>query len=78
MTPIESGPFGTEMANARADLLATAVGSILGSYLNRPGSTHPQAVYSVALLVVAGAVVNLFVEHVDGARQLAQDGFRPR
>ena len=37
------------MAGGRADLLAGAAGSILGSYLARPGSTHPQMVHAVAL-----------------------------
>ena len=65
-------------AGGRADLLAAAAGSILGSYLSRPGSTHPQAVYSVALLVLAGADVDLIVEQVDRARARSKDGYRPR
>jgi hypothetical protein len=36
-------------------------------YLSRQGSTHPQSVYAVALLVLAGADVDLIVEHVDRA-----------
>jgi hypothetical protein len=43
-----------EMAGGRSGLLAAAAGQILGSYLSRPGSTHPQRVYAVALLVLAG------------------------
>ena len=66
------------LAGGRADLLAAAAGSILGGYLNRPGSTHPQAVYSVALLVLAGADVDLIVEHVDRARTRSRDGYQPR
>jgi hypothetical protein len=66
------------LAGGRADLLAAAAGSILGGYLSRPGSTHPQAVYSVALLVLAGADVDLIVEHVDRARTRSEDGFQPR
>ena len=66
------------MAEGRDDLLAAAAGSILGSYLSRPGSTHPQAVYSVALLVLAGADVERIVEYVDRARQRSRDGYRPR
>ena len=66
------------MANGRADLLAAAAGSILGGYLSRPGSTHPQALYAVALLVLAGADVDRIVEHVDGARGLSQDGYLRR
>ena len=62
------------LAAGRADLLAAAAGSILGGYLSRPGSTHPQAVYSVALLVLAGADVDLIVEHVDRAREKSRDG----
>ena len=61
------------MAGGRADLLAAAAGSILGSYLSRPGSMHPQAVYSVALLVLAGADVDLIVEQVDRARERSQE-----
>jgi len=66
------------MAAERTDLLAAAAGQILGGYLSRPGSTHPQAVYSVALLVLAGADVDLIVEHVDGARRKSQDGYSRR
>ena len=66
------------MADGRADLLAAAAGSILGGYLSRPGSTHPQALYSVALLVLAGADVNLIVEHVDKARDRSRDGYQRR
>ncbi|HWM14978.1 MAG TPA: hypothetical protein VNP97_00160 [Microbacterium sp.] len=63
----------TAMAGGRADLLAAAAG-ILGGYLSRPGSTHPRSVYSVALLVLAGADVDLIVEHVDRARSRSEDG----
>ena len=66
------------LAGGRADLLAAAAGSILGGYLSRPGSTRPQALYAVALLVLAGADVHLIVEHVDRARQRSSDGFAPR
>lgn len=66
------------MAGSRTDRLAAAAGSILGSYLSRPGSTHPQAVYSVALLVLAGADVEHVVEHVDRARRKSQDGYSRR
>ena len=66
------------MAGGRTDLVAAAAGSILGSYLSRPGSTHPQAVYSVALLVLAGADVDLIVRHVDHARRRSNDAYRPR
>jgi hypothetical protein len=62
------------MAGGRADLLAAAAGSILGSYLSRPGSTHPQAVYSVALLVLAGADIDRIVEQADRARRLSSEG----
>jgi hypothetical protein len=62
----------------RADLLAAAAGSILGGYLSKPGMSHPQAVYAVALLVLAGADVDVIVEHVDRARARAQDGNRRR
>ena len=66
------------MAGGRADLLAGAAGQILGSYLSRPGSTHPQVIHAVALLVLAGADVDLIVEHVDRARQRSTDGYQPR
>lgn len=66
------------MASGRADLLAAAAGSILGGYLSRPGMSHPQAVYAVALLVLAGADVDLIVEHVDRARERTTAGNRPR
>jgi hypothetical protein len=66
------------MAGGRVDLLAAAAGSILGGYLSRPGSTHPQTVYSVALLVLAGADVDLIVEHVDRARERSMDGYSAR
>jgi hypothetical protein len=65
-------------ADGRAHLLAAAAGSILGGYLSRPGSTHPQAVCSVALLVLAGADVDLIVEHVDQARERSRDGYMRR
>jgi hypothetical protein len=35
---------------------------------------HPQAVYAVALLVLAGADMDLFVEHVDRARASSDEG----
>jgi cyanate permease len=66
------------MANGRGDLLAAAAGSILGGYLSRPGSTQPQMVYAVALLVLAGADVGLIVEHVDKARETSTAGNKPR
>ena len=62
------------LAGGRADLLAAAAGSILGGYLSSPGTTHPNAVYAVALLVLAGADIDHIVEHVDGARARSQDG----
>ena len=77
-TPLRAVAQLEAMAGGRADLLAAAAGSILGSYLSRPGSTHPQAGYSVALLVMAGADVDLIVEHVDRARKRSRDGFAPR
>lgn len=67
-----------EMAGERADLLAAAAGSILGGYLSRPGSTHPQALYAVALLVLAGADVDGIVEHVDRARGRSDEGYSRR
>jgi hypothetical protein len=36
------------------------------------------AAYSMALLVMAGADVDLIVEHVDRARRLSSEGSRPR
>ena len=66
------------LASGRRDLLAAAAGQILGSYLSRPGSTHPQMVYAVALLVLAGADVERIVEHVDRARRLSTEGSKPR
>jgi hypothetical protein len=33
---------------------------------------------AVALLVLAGADVDLIVEHVDRAREQSTDGFKPR
>ena len=66
------------LAAGRADLLAGAAGSILSGYLSRPGMSHPQTVYAVALLVLAGADVDLVVEHVDQARARSEDGNRMR
>lgn len=78
-TPLRDAVAQLEaMAGDRADLLAAAAGSILGGYLSRPGSTHPQALYAVALLVLAGADVDLIVEHVDRARRRSEDGYLPR
>ena len=66
------------MAGDRVDLLAGAAGSILGGYLSRPGMSHPQMVYAAALLVMAGADVDLIVEHVDWARERSSDGYSRR
>ena len=41
-------------------------------------STHRQAVYSVALLVLAGADVDRIVEHVDRSRGKSRDGYQRR
>ena len=40
--------------------------------------SHPQTFYAVALLVLAGADVDLIVEHVDRARERSKDGNRRR
>jgi len=78
-TPLREAVAQLEaMADGRVDLLAAAAGSILGRYLSRPGSTHPQALYAVALLVMAGADVDLIVEHVDRARSRSDDGYSRR
>ena len=66
------------MAAGRADLLDAAAGQILGSFLSRPGSTHPRMVYAVALLVLAGADTERIAAHVDRARELSRDGYQRR
>ncbi|MEA2491314.1 MAG: hypothetical protein QOH21_3106 [Acidobacteriota bacterium] len=72
-----------DLAAGRADLLAAAAGSILGSYLSRPylsrpGMTQPQMVYAVVQLLLAGADVDSIVEHVDRARERSRDGYQRR
>lgn len=68
------GPIG----RAVSDICAGTCGNSrpLGSYLSRPGSTHPQMVYAVALLVLAGADVDAIVEHVDLARRKSDEEYR--
>ena len=65
-----------ELAAGRADLLAAPAGSILGGYIARARTSHPQLVYAVALVVIAGADVDHIVEHVDRVRRVS-DGARP-
>jgi hypothetical protein len=66
------------LADRRADLLTAAAGTILGGYLSSPGTTHPNAVYAVALLILAGADVDNLVEHLDRTRGQTRDGLHGR
>ncbi len=58
-----------EMAEGRADLLASAAGSQIGSYLASPRKTDPHQLLAGTLLVLAGADSDLVDDAVESARR---------
>lgn len=62
------------IADGRTDLLAKAAGDLLGGYLANPGMSNPATTKMVAMLVDAGADVDLIAPATDRARHLAQRG----
>ena len=61
-----------QLAGPRADLLASAAGSHLGAYLGSPRTTHPHRLLAGALLVLAGADVDLIEDEIEAVRSWAQ------
>lgn len=58
-----------EMADGRADLLASAAGSQIGTYLASPRSADPYHLLAGTLLVLAGADTDLVEDAVEAARR---------
>lgn len=58
-----------KMAEGRADLLASAAGSQIGTYLASPRTTDPRHLLAGTLLVLAGADSDLVEESVESVRR---------
>jgi hypothetical protein len=58
-----------ELAGARVDLLASAAGSHLGTYLGDPRATDPQRLLAGTLLVLAGADPDLVGDDIESVRR---------
>ena len=58
-----------EMAAGRADLLASAAGSQIGTYLSSPRTTDPYHLLAGTLLVLAGADTDLVEDAVESVRR---------
>jgi hypothetical protein len=58
-----------ELAEGRADLLAAAAGSQIGTYLASPRTTDPHRLLAGALLVMAGADSDLIEDAVESVRR---------
>ena len=58
-----------EMAEGRADLLASAAGSQIGTYLASPRTTDPYHLLAGTLLVLAGADTDLVEDAVETVRR---------
>ncbi len=58
-----------EMADGHADLLASAAGSQIGTYLASPRSADPYHLLAGTLLVLAGADTDLVEDAVEAARR---------
>lgn len=58
-----------ELAEGRADLLASAAGSQIGTYLGSPRTTDPHRLIAGALLVLAGADADLVEDAVESVRR---------
>jgi hypothetical protein len=58
-----------ETAGDRADLLASAAGSQIGTYLASPRTTDPHRLLAGALLILAGADPDLVEDAVEDVRR---------
>lgn len=58
-----------EMAGGRADLLASAGGSQIGTYLASPRATDPHQLLAGTFLILAGADSDLVEDAVESARR---------
>ena len=58
-----------EMAGGRADLLASAAGSQIGTYLASPRTTDPYHLLAGTFLVLAGADSDLVEDAVESVRR---------
>jgi hypothetical protein len=58
-----------ELAGTRADLLASAAGIHLGTYLGSPRTTDPHRLLAGALLAIAGADPDLIEDDIEAVRQ---------
>lgn len=58
-----------QMAQGRADLLASAAGSQIGTYLASPRKTDPNHLLAGTLLVMAGANPKLVEDAVESAHK---------
>ena len=58
-----------EMSDGRADLLASAAGSQIGTYLATPRTTDPNQLLAGTLLILAGADSDLVEDAVESARR---------
>lgn len=71
LTPADIITTLRELADGRADLLATAAAGHLGGYLAAPGMRHPATITIAGYLIQAGADTDTIAAETDRIRKNA-------